>query len=526
MLPSFPKGASLDSILLACHWLLQSKTLNRSESIFFGGVNHGFSALAHGANEFAKRALGGTISGRELAMHNSAWPVYSSLLPQSTAEICLNDLISSSNPKVWHQFFNPYEAASYAQDWRACPACCREDTESNGCGVGHWRVIHQLPGVTFCPHHLIPLQYRCSGCKSPLGGRKLIAMPAWPCLNCGGRDKDELQANLMPGSKALVDLYAKLLNNEDISLGPTHRGKLHQKILGNDPTNEVIDKYLDQFLATFGFSNLVEMGVFLGIDITKRDAYNAVRGGKSCPPPLDLALSSFASNHANVIEPVFNEEKHQSLVKVAGIGEMADLLHISEIAEICRLANDSKIPTEAVYLWIQGASQREVRYNFFLSRKIFSRFIGDLPFYLCDFLGIKKNGRRIGSVKLKEIIGDGIKKSHREKIRYAISLGADSRRKLKKLCETSYGWCLLNDNEWLAKVVPRKYGDAHALSPEERRNYHRNKIRVALENGIKTRAQLHSVLPYSYKWCRMNDTEWLDGNVPRYASDSRRSRNV
>lgn len=524
MLPSFPKGASLDSILLACHWLLQSKKLNRSDSIFFGDVNHGISALAHGANEFAKRALGGTISGRELAMHNSAWPVYSSLLPQSTTETCLNDLISSSNPAVWHQFFSPYEAASYAQDWRACPACCREDTGSSGCGVGHWRVIHQLPGVTFCPRHLIPLQYRCSGCKSPLGGRKLIAMPAWPCLNCGGRDKDELQANLMSGSKALVDLYAKLLSNEDISLSPAHRGKLHQKILGNDPTDEVIDRYVDQFLATFGFSDFIEMGVFLGINITKRDAYSAVRGGKSCPPPLNLALSSFAINHANAIEPVFNEEKHQSLVKAAGIGEMAALLHISEIAETCRLANDSEIPTAAVNLWIQGAPQRVVCNKFFLDGEIFSRFVDSLPFYLRDFLGIKKIGRKIGSVKLKEIFGDGIKKSHREKIGYAISLGADSRVKLRKLCAVSYRWCLQNDNEWLAKVVPRKYGDAHVLSPEERRNYHRNKIRVALEAGIKTRVQLRSVLRCSYGWCRMNDTEWLDGNVPRYASDSRRSR--
>lgn len=330
----------------------------------------------------------------------------------------------------------------------------------------------------------------------------------------------------MPGSKALVDLYAKLLNNEDISLGPTHRGKLHQKILGNDPTNEVIDKYLDQFLATFGFSNLVEMGVFLGIDITKRDAYNAVRGGESCPPPLDLALSSFASNHANVIEPVFNEEKHQSLVKVAGIGEMADLLHISEITEICRLANDSKIPTAAVYLWIQGASQRVVCNKFLLNGRIFSRFVDDLPFCLRDFLKIKKNGKRTGRVKLKEIFGDGIKKSHREKIEYAISLGIVKRKKLDAFYRTSYRWCLLNDNEWLTEVVPKNHNNIRALSPEERRNYHRNKIRVALEAGIKMRVQFRSVSSYSYRWCCMNDIEWLDANVPRYASDSRRSRNV
>lgn len=459
-------------------------------------------------------------------MHNSAWPVYSSLLLQSTTETCLNDLISSSNPAVWHQFFSPYEAASYAQDWRACPACCREDTGSNGCGVGHWRVIHQLPGVTFCPQHLIPLQYRCSGCKSPLGGRKLIAMPAWPCLNCGGRDKDELQANLMSGSKALVDLYAKLLSNEDISLSPAHRGRLHQKILGNDPTNEVIDKYLDQFLATFGFSDLVEMGVFLGIKFTKRDAYSAVRGGKSCPPPLDLALSSFAINNTKVVESVFNKDEHKISGGAVDVGGEIYLLDSSEISEICRLADDSKIPTAAVYLWIQGASQRVVCNKFFLSGEIFSRFVGDIPFYLRDFLGINKNGRKIGSAKLKEIFGDGIKKSHREKIEYAISLGAVSRVKLTKLCQTSYRWCLLNDNKWLTEVVPRKCGDAHALSPEERRNYHRNKIRVALEAGIEMRVQLNSVLCYSYRWCLMNDIEWLDANVPRYGSDSRRNGNV
>lgn len=512
LIPSFPNGASIDSILLACHLVCQYAQLYRSRNFFYGVVvGDASNVLGKNANAFAERALASTISGRELAMQHTAWPVYSSLLPPTMVETCLVGLISGNDRTKWHRFHAPFGATGYAQEWRACAQCCRQDSEE-GCGIGHWRVIHQLPGITSCPVHLTPLQHRCSFCHSQLGGPKSIAMPAWPCQRCGSVKRDALRPNNSSGAKALSDLYVRLLNNENIPLSPAHRGELHQGLVGINPTHDVIDDYVHAVLTSFKVKSLREFGSFLGSEIHREDMFSAIIGGKACPPSLNLALSAFAlgcekpANLANAI--VLHQQENQSNIVCTSPVESSGL------SELYIKASDHGIPAAAILRWSQGAIVSALCSDFSLSTTTLRAFRSGLSTKQQAFLPLADKKERKKYHHLKDASREHVLDFHRNAIESRLASGSIGRAGLLKDCKSSYLWCLRNDKEWLDKASPKQLA-ASILDPEGWRSKHRKNVCAAIESGARLRRDLLKIASKSYQWCVKYDQDWLDKQLPQ-----------
>ena len=185
MVPKFRIGASIDSLLLTDYWLGARSTLSGSRRRIYGkAVSQKPDAFAFRATALATGLFGGgAVSDTDLIVRHSAWPVYSSLLPRTTAQDWLSSNLRGVVSRQRLRFAASIRGTASSATWLSCLACAAYDKEKFG--IAHWRVVHQLPGVTFCPEHECALNECCAGCGAAFGGAKLLSMPGWPCQSSG-----------------------------------------------------------------------------------------------------------------------------------------------------------------------------------------------------------------------------------------------------------------------------------------------------------------------------------------------------
>ena len=120
-------------------------------------------------------------------------------------------------------------------------------------------VLHQLPGIHYCPVHSEPLGLECENCGGALGGPGIGRLPGEPCKSCGRIAVVRSDRELSSGEVGLAALYVSLMEGTGPELDPVSRHIL----LKSSPNSDGVDSCRvskEQVISAFGCSTLDEFG--------------------------------------------------------------------------------------------------------------------------------------------------------------------------------------------------------------------------------------------------------------------------
>lgn len=180
-------GETLFSLCSRLHRLWGHSLSSRSVEIMFGskrsGTQHDFPS---GLDAFALRTEGQLGNAIEIARDRTMLRFYRPFLAEAEID---HAIWAMSGPEVAHLKFRLGLLTSRFRanhPLKACAACMHMDLTEHG--WVYWHLVHQFPGVWFCPTHRVPL--RTSRLKSTGVERFLWHLPrttqlvdSWPPSN-------------------------------------------------------------------------------------------------------------------------------------------------------------------------------------------------------------------------------------------------------------------------------------------------------------------------------------------------------
>lgn len=218
MIPTFPIGATVRSILLAC---VQTGKFS-SMSAKVPGLRSSVSNYIYQPSLLAAHIFTGELTANDLRLHHTPTPIHLSLIDRrrfpdfpDVADFTEAGLLQ------WH----PHDSNGFLSTYvpRLCPQCVEEDTAKFGCG--HWRREHQIRSVYICTKHLTALHERCAtpNCDSKPYMRSQI-LPGQPCLACRGTETSSLIAGpISAGYLAYCKLFTDALSMRIPELEPVNQ---------------------------------------------------------------------------------------------------------------------------------------------------------------------------------------------------------------------------------------------------------------------------------------------------------------
>ncbi|TXJ01820.1 MAG: hypothetical protein E6Q31_03140 [Aquabacterium sp.] len=188
MFPTFPIGATVHSILLAC---VQTGKFS-SMSAKVPGLPSGVYNYTSKPSLLTRHLFAGELNANDLRLHHTLTPIQLSLIDRRRFPD-FPDIADFTEAGLlqWYPYDSPGILRAYVP--RLCPQCVEEDTEEFGCG--HWRREHQIKSVYICTKHLTALHEGCAtpNCDSKPYMRREI-LPGQPCLACHGTETSSLIA--------------------------------------------------------------------------------------------------------------------------------------------------------------------------------------------------------------------------------------------------------------------------------------------------------------------------------------------
>jgi hypothetical protein len=366
VIPNFPRGASIESILIAVHRVNKSSGQKPVYTAARGSrqLTHLDTVFGWGARYIAETLLDGKISAESLITDYSAWPVYACLLPRSRAQIWFDRNLNSSGargnsyPEVFVRKAGPFSAVR----WRFCSECAAEQRDRYG--TPHWMVLHQLPGVQHCPlHDNRPLEIECADCSSALGGALQCSLPCEPCEHCGSGNTRRATGHVSSGQRLLTQLYMDLLCGIPHDLDPISRSHLlHQTQLSlSDGDPDRLNA--EMVLKSFACKTYEDLQRTLGVAVSPRLLQVVLDGGSVnvAHAALHLAISAIALHELSLREAarpgeIWNKTDSWSRY-LESSGVRVDVERFREIAES---AAELNINPEAIIKLMRGFSQQEV----------------------------------------------------------------------------------------------------------------------------------------------------------------------
>ena len=145
------------------HFLSGSPTPARTGRLLFGnpraGVNHDFT----GNIDYVARQLQ-LPDSRLAALRHTVLPIYFPFYSQLHCENWIARLLAGSPSSMKAELGLLASRFEASHPLKACAHCAESDTTC--CGTSYWHVEHQLPGVSACRIHQLPLMhtsYKISG---------------------------------------------------------------------------------------------------------------------------------------------------------------------------------------------------------------------------------------------------------------------------------------------------------------------------------------------------------------------------
>ncbi len=366
MIPDFPRGAAIESILIALHRVNERSEQKPVHKATLGNrqVTHLDTVFGRGARYLAETLLKGTISAEALITDHSAWPVYASLLtrPRAQAWFKRNLNYIGGNGTGYKEVFVRMGGRFFASRWRFCNECAAEQRDRYG--TPHWMVLHQLPGVQHCPlHENRPLEIECADCGSALGGALQRSLPLEPCEHCGSCGTRRASNHVSTGQRLLTQLYMDLLCGTPHELDPISRFHVLYQTQSSLSDNDLDRLNAEMVLKSFDCKTHEDLQRTLEVAVSPRLLQVVLDCGSVnvAHAALHLAISAIALHEPSRLRadrPGEEMGKTDSLSRyLKSIGVRVDAEEFLEIAES---AAEENINPGVIVSLLRGFTRTEV----------------------------------------------------------------------------------------------------------------------------------------------------------------------
>jgi DNA-directed RNA polymerase subunit RPC12/RpoP len=522
--PSAPDDALIFSRCIAYHLLARNRSIRASKIILFD-------------NEFARSVdpFGANLGKLMQVLPRSGISV-DYLFERATLFGFYSGPLSPERKKQWRhnqltgdaRFINKFVTGSSGQKIRLikehlnfCKICRRDDEMAFG--VGHWRTMHQLPGVTHCPIHLIPLSGLCAKCNSPTASEDIWHPPGETCPHCGSHVFFEDPMPQLSVHLRFVELCNLAAHGTSVGLASADRKQLYSQFYQRTgrPIDQRVDKLIDVLLKRWNVETLEKLQTLLKVMITRKFLTQAIASQDTIQSPgghlaviAALEAEGYPAKKLSPTKPG-NEAIHTQALS----GECQAILDELEcdasrlIKAIERVCDFQGLPTEIGTMLIDGSqveATRQFRIDQYRGAKLLVA-LDEIDFKSeCIVSPSNLKGPEFNFTFLRKAMNwHKLRNSHRAAIRdlfmreqYRLDDARDDTLR-------SAIWIGKNDNAWLDALY-------HADDPvgEKVRMRSRESIINAIKNGCRIPFSVRHSVPIAFELCRLFDASWLDSTMP------------
>lgn len=293
MTPLFPSDATLGSILQAFVYAGKFPHAFRyATSPTKGRVSGDFGEAA---KLFSHQVLDGAVSPDELLQRHTMFPLMASLLSGDATSQWKAALIDGRRCPHRGVFPN-FLSFNGARRSRCCPKCVEEDLDIYG--MAHWRIPHQIPGLTHCIYHADMLCEFCKGhrCDAKFARQMhRFQLPSDPCWSCGAKEfkiPSISETFQRPIYQAYSNMVTRALQGQAWELRPETRALVRSFIRGisKTRTHDLISKWISSWGQHSWERLLTELQTSVPAGISATGSLTHRKVG----PIVTIAIQSFA----------------------------------------------------------------------------------------------------------------------------------------------------------------------------------------------------------------------------------------
>jgi hypothetical protein len=475
-IPATPRGVTLFSIAVAAHKLSGNRQKKWTLRQFFGRADANIVSC-FGASALLAESMGIIEDGEDLLCHAGLFGFYASAMSEARAEDWLSELRRKTfaGPKPQQFITGMSQQKLVKRAMYCCQHCMQEDEAEHG--LAFWHTVHQIPGIYHCPKHNESLLGACLGCGRSQGSDHEWNLPALTCPHCGAHCFAEVRQRGSLGYARHLSLVQKVCAGNGEFLRPAARAGLFANAFGRDAGRN-LQAITNGLLDMWECVNFAELSAAVGTRITSRFVEKAIRG-----------------EHTGV-----NPIAHLSLISLAELNMKAR----------CKKADQTS-----------GLVDAKSEYPCSLAPLKAALEVAGLPVNLADGLG-----RGLSLTKMSEAEGIPYPRLRRQ-------VGMLLERSIDELCVTASDdpipRAIKNNLQALAEKLRRprrRHNRFHRKDSveglEELRALNRSKVNRYLEQGIRTRKQLHYKNSDLGDWCRQFDSEWFQAVLPAIPQSERK----
>lgn len=408
------------------------------------------------ATRISAALLASNESAQALLLQNSVVGFYARGLHESVEAEALRELLRGNRSVVAMYFKSSQQGELASKNLKWCKACAAQDLARDG--FAHWYVVHQLPLVTHCHHHFVPLIESCPDCRTrPDNGRRwMLPGDACRCIGKSARSSQPPRPVL-----AVADPYRQLL--EDVDL--TFVGRLPQMRPSNWRTCvgslirvhgsiERASKALaTALMCSWSRSGEPEIAAqvraLVGAGGVERELRLLAR-----PRDLLLRLAIHRARSKDLLPHEPDSSARRTLVD-EGADPLVD--HLERHG----------VPAGAASMLRAGEPMPAIESATRTSANVLRRALTNLPKSVSDELAESRKGVRTKqpatpfNLPTKAVTDEQRRKTFRQKIRHLIEVeGLSSRTSITaRLGGTPITWMFKNDRAWLEKNLPKKWNE-------------------------------------------------------------------
>lgn len=522
--PSAPDDALIFSRCIAYHLLARNRSIRASKIILFDN-EFARSVDPFGANlgKLMQVLPRSGISVDHLFEHATLFGFYSApLSPERKKQWRHNQLTGDA------RFINKFVTGSSGQTIRLikehlnfCKMCRRDDEMAFG--VGHWRTMHQLPGVTHCPVHLIPLSGLCAKCNSPTASEDLWNPPGETCPHCGSHVFFEDPMPQLSVHLRFVELCNLAAHGTSVGLASADRKQLYSQFYqrAGRPIDQRVDKLIDVLLKHWNVETLEQLQSLLRVMITRKFLMQAITSQDTIQSPgghlaviAALEAEGYPAKKRSPTKP-----GNEAIYIHALSGECQAILdelecNVSRLIKAIERVRDAQgLPTEIGTMLIDG-TQIEATRQFRIDQYRGARLLvalDEIDFKAeCIVSPFNLKGPEFNFTFLRKAMNwHKLRNAHRAAIQDLFVREQYRLDDAKEDTLRSAIWIGKNDNAWLDALY-------HAADPvsEKVRMMSRRSIVDAIKKGCRIPFSVRQSAPISFELCRLFDASWLDSTMP------------
>ena len=522
--PSAPDEALIFSRCIAYHLLACNRSVRASKIILFDN-EYARSVDPFGANlgKLMQVLPQEGFAVDRLFEHATLFGFYSAPLSPERKKLWRDNQLSGDA-----RLINKFMTGSSGQKIRLikehlnfCKMCRRDDEISYG--IAHWRTVHQLPGVTHCPIHFIPLCGLCAKCRFPTAAEDSWHPPSETCPHCGSSaflegDMPQLSVHLR-----FVELCNLAARGIPTGLASADRKQLYSQFYqrAGRSIDQRVEKLIEVLLKRWEVDSLDCLQSLLQVMITRKFLAQAITSQDTTQSPgghlaVIAALEAEGYTRKKRNGKKLKRDDPPTQILSDECQAILDELACNACAllkAIERVCDVQGLPARIGTMLIDG-TQNEATRQFRIDQYRGARLLVAL-----DGIDFKAEGI-VFSSNLNEsefnfstlrsaMKWHKVRNAHRASIQDLLLQGqlqlGDSREAILR----SVIWSGKNDPVWLGKLF-----SADDPFSEKARTMCRKSIIDAIRNGCRIPSSVRRSAPIAFELCRLFDACWLNSTIP------------